>query len=209
MTDVARWWRVGDPRLAPSLDLAVARSAVAAVAGGDSALEADRARVLELMDTEPSLAVRTVRPGHLTGSAFVIDHDASHALLLFHHKLQRWLQPGGHADGDTNLAAVALREACEETGIDGLRIHPVPIDLDVHLVDPPREDAHLHLDVRYLVVAPPDAVVVGNDESDAIRWVARADLGTYEPDDGLRRLASRAFDTFERLASEPPRPGEG
>ena len=81
-------------------------------------------------------------------------------LLLFHAKVQRWLQPGGHADGDGNLARVALREAEEETGIAGLRVLTPAIDLDVHVFHHARraEPDHLHLDVRHLVVAPAGAV---------------------------------------------------
>ena len=182
-----------DPRLAWRDDLGRARREIETVPPGDEAMEADRTRILELLARHDDLAHRTCLPGHLTGSAFVVDAPGERTLLLFHRKLQRWLQPGGHADGETNLAAVAWREATEETGIAGLRIHPVPIDLDVHEVRPPKEPPHLHLDLRYRVVAPEGAIPVANDESDALRWVARDELATYDLDPGLRRLAAAAF----------------
>ena len=183
-----------DPLLRSSIELARARGFVAAVPAGDVALERDRLILADLLTKHPDVADRTCRPGHLTGSAFVVDATADHALLLFHTKLQRWLQPGGHADGETNLAAVALREATEESGIVGLRIDPAPVDLDIHLVDPPKEDAHLHLDVRFVVVAPPGARPTGNHESESIRWVPRDELDGYGVDAGLLRMANAAFD---------------
>jgi len=189
------------PELAVTTDVARALASVAAVPLGDEALERDRILIAHLIDGRDDAADRSARPGHLTGSAFVVDATATQALLLFHTKLQRWLQPGGHADGDTNLAAVALREATEESGIDGLRVWPDPIDLDIHRVAPPREDPHLHLDLRYLVVAPPGAEPVGNEESQALRWVAEADLSTYDVDAGLLRLARSAFALARRLRS--------
>jgi 8-oxo-dGTP pyrophosphatase MutT (NUDIX family) len=113
--------------------------------------------------------------------------------VLFHTKLQIWVQPGGHADGDANLAAVALREAHEETGIDGLRIRPVALDLDIHRVDPPAEDAHDHYDVRFLVIAPHDAVIAANHESQDQRWVTLEELRSRGVDEGLTRMAGRGF----------------
>lgn len=194
MTDMsARFLTADAPELATATDLGGALAAVAAVPAGDEALERDRILIAHLIDGRADAATRTTRPGHLTGSACVVDATAEHTLLLFHTKLQRWLQPGGHADGDMNLAAVALREATEESGIDGLRVWSDPIDLDIHRVAPPREDPHLHLDLRYLVVAPPGAQPVGNEESQALRWVAEADLGTYDVDAGLLRLSRAAF----------------
>jgi 8-oxo-dGTP pyrophosphatase MutT (NUDIX family) len=183
-----------DPALAPSGDVAAAMAALAARSFDDPGAEAARRRIVELVGERPDGADRTTRPGHLTGSAFVVDADGGRFVLLHHAKLRRWLQPGGHADGEANLAAVALREATEETGVAGLRVDPVPLDADVHEVRPPGEDPHLHLDVRYLVVAPPGAELAGNHESTDLRWVRWDELDRYAPDDGLRRLAAAARD---------------
>jgi 8-oxo-dGTP pyrophosphatase MutT (NUDIX family) len=137
--------------------------------------------------------LRTCAPGHLTGSALVLEPVRERMLLLHHRKLQKWLQPGGHADGDANLAAVALREATEETGIEGLRVVVPPIHLDIHRVEPPREPPHLHYDVRYLVLAPEGAEAIGNDESTALRWVTLDELDALTDEPGLRLLARRGL----------------
>ncbi|WP_436796146.1 NUDIX hydrolase [Actinospongicola halichondriae] len=175
----------------PDLESSVALAdAVEAIRSADVDPDAERHReaILDFVAAHDDSLHRSCRQGHLTGSALVVDTAGEHVLLLFHTKLQRWLQPGGHCDGDANLAAVALREATEETGIDGLRIHPVAIDLDVHEVDPPADGPHLHLDARFLVVAPPGAVPEGNHESQGIRWVAPGDLDGYDIDEGTVRM---------------------
>jgi 8-oxo-dGTP pyrophosphatase MutT (NUDIX family) len=154
-----------------------------------------------LLEERPRPLDRSERPGHLTGSAFVVDAAAQRTLMLFHTKLQIWVQPGGHADGDANLPAVALREAREETGIEGLRIWPVALDLDVHRVEPPKEDAHDHFDVRFLVVAPDDAELAANHESQDQRWVRADELAALGVDDGLQRMARRGFALAARLAA--------
>ncbi len=159
----------------------------------------ERDSILDFLDTGVDALDRTCRPGHLTGSALVVDPSDRRILVLFHTKLQRWLQPGGHADGDADLARVALREAVEETGIDGLRVVEPAVDLDVHMVEPPAEDAHDHHDVRFLVLAPPGSVPVGNHESEAFRWVSEADLGSLGADKGLCRLAERALSRLDLL----------
>ena len=187
------WLSEGHTLLASTDHLAVARDMLA---GFDGDL-GDRYRAL--IDAHPDATVRTCRPGHLTGSALVVDSIGVNTLLLLHAKFNRWLQPGGHADGDANLAAVALREATEETGIDGLRIWPRPLHLDIHEVDPPGEDAHLHYDVRFLVQAPAGAQPQGNHESKGLRWVPLDGLSEFGCDQGLVHLAQLGAEALAEL----------
>lgn len=180
------------PDLVARTDLADAVATLQRAAFADPEPDGHRRAVLAFVAAHPDAAVRTCAEGHLTGSALVVDTDGVRTLLLLHRKLGRWFQPGGHADGDTNLAAVALREATEETGIEGLVVLADPIDVDVHRVEPPGEPAHLHLDTRFLVVAPRGAVAAGNEESLGLRWVTEAELDVLEPpvDPGTRRLVA-------------------
>ncbi len=179
-----------DPRLRPSTSPEDAWALISRVDAPEVRTTRDRMR--ELIDNVGAPADRGSRPGHLTGSALVVDADFQSTLLLFHTKLRIWVQPGGHADGDTNLAGVALREATEETGIEGLKVWPTPIDLDIHEVRPPKEDPHFHHDVRFLVVAPPEAEFVGNHESLDHRWIGLDSVGSMAVDEGVVRLADAA-----------------
>lgn len=192
-----RLLRVGDAGLTPSTRVGDAWAAVAGLS--DNGRRDDRERTRRLLAERPRPLHRAERPGHLTGSAFVVDETAQRTLLLFHTKLRIWVQPGGHADGDANLAAVAWREATEETGVAGLAVWPTAIDLDIHEVAPPSEDPHLHFDVRFLVMAPPGAVVAANHESEGHRWVTEAELVDLGVDDGLHRMARAGFGLARRL----------
>ncbi|MCU1358562.1 MAG: ADP-ribose pyrophosphatase [Acidimicrobiales bacterium] len=185
----------GDARLAPATGLDVATGLLVGAALDTAVPVGHRDEVLRLIDAHRDVAHRSCLPGHLTGSALVVDPEAARTLLMLHRKLGRWFQPGGHADGDTNLAAVALREAQEETGIDGLRVALPAIDVDVHEVAPPGEERHLHLDTRFLVVAPPGAREQANEESLALRWLTEAELDGLDPpvDESTRRLVHRGL----------------
>ncbi len=187
-----------DDRLRPSGDLSVARAQIEG-ADIDPAADEHRRAILDFVDQHPDALHRSCRSGHLTGSALVVDHDGARVVMLHHRKLRRWLQPGGHCDGDANLAAVALREASEETGVDGLRVHPVAIDLDVHRVDPPAEGPHLHLDARFLVVAPEATDLVGNHESTELRWTRPVDLDELGVDAGTMRMVRHGLDVWRAV----------
>lgn len=190
-----------DPRLRSETGLDAARDLLAGAALVGPEAEAHRAEVLAFLDEHDDAAHRANPVGHLTGSALVVDAGSRRTLLLLHRKLGRWFQPGGHADGDTNVAAVALREAQEETGLHGLRVALPAIDVDVHVVEPPSEPAHRHLDVRFLVVAPAGAVEHGNEESLALRWVDEASMEHLDPpiDASTRRLVARGLAALDDL----------
>jgi 8-oxo-dGTP pyrophosphatase MutT (NUDIX family) len=136
---------------------------------------------------------RTCAPGHFTGSAWVVSADGLRALLLHHAKLDRWLQPGGHADGSGDLAAVALREAEEETGLHGLWVEGGVFDLDRHRI-PARgtEPEHWHYDVRFVVRAGDDEAFVVNEESRGMAWREVGGIADDPAvDASVRRMAAK------------------
>jgi 8-oxo-dGTP pyrophosphatase MutT (NUDIX family) len=179
----------GDPELAPRADLAFAVRHLASYAPLDPAQRAERDRVLAFCAEHGDALHRSSLAGHLTASALLVDHAGERALLTLHRKLGKWLQLGGHCDGDANLPAVALREASEESGIASLRVDPRPIDVDVHVI-PAYGDVpeHLHLDTSYVVRAPAGAVPVKSDESHELAWFTAADVERENLEPSLRRL---------------------
>jgi 8-oxo-dGTP pyrophosphatase MutT (NUDIX family) len=132
-------------------------------------------------------------PGHFTGSAWLVSSDGERVLLTHHRKLQRWLQLGGHADGDSNLAGVALREAEEESGLQGLTVEPDIFDVDRHWIpERKHEPGHWHYDVRYVVHAGPHESFVISDESLELAWVVIHELADADgTDESLRRMAQK------------------
>ena len=134
-----------------------------------------RKRALELLADGPVAMTRAHRAGHVTASALVVD-EAGRVLLTLHRRLGKWMQLGGHCEpGDETLAAAALREATEESGIDGLVLDPDPIDVDVHDVrcgagDGTPTGPSTHHDVRFLVRCPAGAIERISEESAALEW---------------------------------------
>lgn len=143
------------------------------------------------LDSHPDVFERSHPVGHFTGSAWLVSADGARVLLTHHRKLGRWLQPGGHADGDADLMRVALREAEEESGLRGLTVEPEIFDLDRHRI-PARGDepAHWHYDVRYVVHAGADERFVVSPESHDLAWREIAGLpGAEDIDESIRRMA--------------------
>ncbi|HET7269362.1 MAG TPA: NUDIX domain-containing protein [Oleiagrimonas sp.] len=148
---------------------------------------------LGFLDSASDVFERSHLQGHFTGSAWVVSADGARTLLTHHRKLDRWLQPGGHADGDVDLARVALREAQEETGVPDLRVDADIFDIDRHRI-PARgsEPEHWHYDVRHVVRAGADERYVVSDESHALAWRPIADIADDEAADAsLRRMARK------------------
>ncbi|MGR7001142.1 NUDIX hydrolase [Yinghuangia aomiensis] len=141
----------------------------------------------------PDGTYRVRREGHVTASAAIIDPAAGRVLLTLHPKVGLWLQTGGHLEaGDASLAAAALREATEESGIAGLELLPDPVRLDRHDVRCGGPDAwSVHYDVQYAVIAPSDAVPEISAESLDLRWFAFGAL-PEQTDDAVRRLVTQA-----------------
>lgn len=154
---------------------------------------ADIADFESFLHTHADAFERSNLTGHFTGSAWLVSADGMRILLMHHRKLARWLQPGGHADGDLDLARVALREAGEETGLTGLRVEGGIFDLDRHAI-PARanEPEHWHYDVRYVVRAGADESFVPNAESHALAWRSVDEVANDETlDMSLRRMARK------------------
>ncbi|MEA5666754.1 NUDIX domain-containing protein [Stenotrophomonas sp. ATCM1_4] len=145
-----------------------------------------------LADQGPDPFCRERLAGHFTGSAWLVSADGQRVLLTHHRKLARWLQLGGHADGDHDLAAVALREAQEESGLPGLSLGSTGIyDLDRHWI-PARGEVpgHWHYDVRYVVQAGADERFAVSEESLDLAWCTVHEVAGQD-DASLRRMAQR------------------
>ena len=152
-----------------------------------------RDRILAFVEMYPDCFERSLACGHVTGSAWITDLDRSHALLVHHRKLDKWLQPGGHCDGDPRVLEVALREAREETGLQSVRpVSAAIYDVDAHDI-PERKGvpAHVHYDIRFLLEADRAEPLRVSEESHDARWVALNEIAQLNTDDSVLRLAAK------------------
>nr|WP_090342126.1 NUDIX hydrolase [Mycolicibacterium malmesburyense]CRL72506.1 NTP pyrophosphohydrolase [Mycolicibacterium malmesburyense] len=160
----------------------------------DPAQDTLRHAVLAFLAARPDGCLRECAPGHVTGSALVLDHTGTRALLTLHPRVGRWLQLGGHCEPtDSDVVAAALREATEESGIEGLTIEPPLAALHVHPVTCSLGVPTRHLDMQFIVRAPTDAEIVVSDESLDLRWWP-LDALPEDCDFGLTQLAAAARD---------------
>ena len=154
---------------------------------------ASHKRIIDFVNAQPHCFERTLKIGHITGSAWLIDESKNRVLLTHHRKLNKWLQLGGHCDGDPDVMAVAMREAKEESGIE--KIEPVTtdiFDLDVHPI-PVRgnEPAHDHYDIRFLLRVTGDANFTITEESHELAWLTPTEIAKMTVGRSITRMCEK------------------
>ncbi len=170
-------------------------------------------RIRDLLENHERAFHRDCVPGHITSSAWIVSRESRSVLLTHHRKLERWLQLGGHTDGEMDVLASALREAEEESGLLGF--DPIPardavppfeiLDIDVHLI-PARGDEpeHEHHDIRFLLqVSEAQTIERQVAESKEVRWFAAEGIEARFDEESLARMARKASDWLSRT---PPGP---
>jgi 8-oxo-dGTP pyrophosphatase MutT (NUDIX family) len=151
--------------------------------------------LIRFVEAERDCFERSLQIGHITGSAWIIDRAREKTLLTHHNKLDRWLQLGGHADGDPDILRVALREAREESGLENIRpLSEAIFDVDVHPI-PMRgnEPGHFHYDVRFMLEADADKPLVISSESKDLAWVPLADIARFTTEQSITRMAAKTL----------------
>ena len=160
----------------------------------------DIARFRHFVERQPCCFERDCwDDGHVTGSAVVLDAEGTSMLMTHHAKLGRWLQLGGHSDGDSDPLAVACREAAEESGLSVAPVREDVLDLDVHAI-PARggDPAHFHYDVRFVLRLERPGPLAATHESLALKWVRLDSIETVTREESILRMVRK----LERFA--PP-----
>lgn len=155
-------------------------------------------RFVSLLNNFPTCFRRDLLSGHITGSAWVVCEDFDKVVLLHHKKLDRWLQPGGHADGEEDVLKVATKELVEETGLSAYCWVTTSIfDIDIHQIPGNGvERPHFHYDIRFIAAAPSQAPLIGNKESKAVKWVP---LNNITEANGFEESILRMVEKTKRL----------
>lgn len=149
-------------------------------------------RIREFVAAHTDCFRRQLLEGHVTGSAWILDRTRTRTLLTHHRKLAIWVQPGGHADGDPDVAAVALREATEESGIDDLTLlSPEIFDIDIHRIPArSKEPEHFHYDCRFLIQAGHEQYTV-SEESYDLAWIGLDRIADYTTEPSILRMVEK------------------
>lgn len=148
---------------------------------------------IRFVESHPDCLLRSCVPGHMTGSAWIVNPARTGTLLMHHLKLDRWLQPGGHADGESDLLRVAWREAREECGLGSLRpLSASVFDLDVHVI-PARqhEPSHRHYDLRFLFEADDQEPLRPSAESKELAWIDFTQVTRFNPEESIARMVRK------------------
>lgn len=150
-------------------------------------------QIIEFVQTHSDCFERTLSVGHITASALIVNSRRTHTLLTHHHKLEKWLQLGGHSDGDPDPLSVALREAEEESGLK--KVTPVSeavFDVDVHPIPARKhEPDHFHYDIRFLFEADDAEPLTISSESKDLAWVPLNEIEKYTTEESILRMVRK------------------
>ncbi|HEX9003054.1 MAG TPA: NUDIX hydrolase [Blastocatellia bacterium] len=136
--------------------------------------------------------------GHLTGSAWIVDEDRTHALLCYHGKFHCWVQLGGHVEDDPDMLNASLREAREESGL--AEVKPLSdgiFDVDVHAIPAnPKEPAHFHYDIRFLFTADRNTPFIVSNESKDLAWVELEKIAELTSEESVLRMVRKSLGQY-------------
>ena len=149
-------------------------------------------RFIDFVEKNENCFERHLLIGHITASAFIFDPQNHKTLLLHHKKLNKWLQPGGHCDGEKDTLSVAIKEVYEETGLIIENFRQKVFDLDIHTIPENKGvPEHEHFDVRYLLLADSEIPLVQNHETNELKWVDLSDMENYTTEESLVRMKNK------------------
>ncbi|MGJ5817629.1 NUDIX hydrolase [Paludibaculum fermentans] len=152
-----------------------------------------RARILAFVEEHADCFERSLLVGHVTASAWVLSEDRTETLLVHHARLDKWLQPGGHCDGNPDVLGSAMREVLEETGVEGVPAGDGIFDVDAHEIPARKaEPAHIHYDVRFLLTADRRRPLVVSEESRDVSWVRLDEVRLLNTDESVLRLVEKS-----------------
>ena len=148
---------------------------------------------LDFVKSEKQCFERELEKGHITASAFLLNPTKDKILLTHHKKLNMWLQPGGHADGNSDVHAVAFQEAEEESGLKGLEIlDRMILDIDIHDIPARKtEPAHKHYDLRLIIHSPKSEDYIVSDESHDLTWAELSTLEKWTTEESILRMRDK------------------
>lgn len=157
--------------------------------------------ILEFVKNHPDCFERSLESGHITTSAWLLNKQGTHALLMHHAKLGIWVQLGGHADGNPNILESAIKEAKEESGISHIEpVHSEIFDIDIHKIPAtPSSKEHFHYDIRFLLQVKSTESIQKNHESKELLWVDRQ--ANHLPTN--QRSILRMFEKWRSLRNLP------